>query len=65
MAKVVTKDVNTNFFPIVVEVQQGDKLVPYLFIIILDYIMRRTVAKDDHFGKHSTDEEEDVAWQSI
>ena len=50
MAKVVTKDGNTNLFPIVTGVLQGDTLVPYLFIIILDYVMRIAKAKDDNFG---------------
>ena len=50
MVQVVTKDGKTNFFPIVAGVLQGDTLVPYLFIIILDYVMRIAVAKDDNFG---------------
>ena len=50
MAQVVTKDGNTNFFPIIAGVQQGDTLAPYLFIIVLDYVMQTAVAKDDNFG---------------
>ena len=50
MAKVVTEEGNTNFFPIIAGVQQGDTLAPYLFIIVLDYIMRIAMAKDDNFG---------------
>ena len=30
MAQVVTKDDNTNFFPIIAGVKQGDTLAPYL-----------------------------------
>ena len=50
MVQVVTKDGNANFFPIIAGVQQGDTLVPYLFIIILDYVMRIAMAKDNNFG---------------
>ena len=50
MAQVVTEDGNTNFFPFVAGVLQGDTLAPYLFIIILDYVMRIAMAKDDNFG---------------
>ena len=50
MAQVVTKDGNTNFFPIIAGVQQGDTLASYLFIIVLDYIVRIAMAKDDNFG---------------
>ena len=50
MAQVVTKDGNTNFFPIIAGVQQCETLAPYLFIIILDYVMRIALAKDDNFG---------------
>ena len=46
----VTKDNNTNFFPIIAGVQQGDTLALYLFIIVLDYVMRIAMAKDDNFG---------------
>ena len=50
MAQVVTEDGNTNFFPIIAGVQWSRTLVLYLFIIILDYIMRITMAKYDNFG---------------
>ena len=50
VAEVVSKNGNTNFFPIFAGVQQGDTLAPYLFITILDYIMRMAMAKDDNFG---------------
>ena len=48
VAQMVTKVGNTNFFPIVAGVLQGDTLVPYLFIIG-DYVRRITMAKDDNF----------------
>ena len=50
MAQVVTKDDNTNFFLIIAGVQQDHTLAPYLFITVLDYVMRITMAKDDNFG---------------
>ena len=51
VAHVITEDGNIDFFPIIAGVQQGDTLVPYLIIIILDYAMRIAMAKDDNFGK--------------
>ena len=48
-SQVVTEDGNTNFLPIVAGVLQGDTLAPYLFIFILDYVMRIAMAKDDNF----------------
>ena len=45
MAKVVTADGITEVFDILAGVLQGDTLAPYLFIIVIDYIM--TVAIDD------------------
>ena len=50
VAQVVTEDGNTNFFPIVAIVLQGHTLPPYLLIIILDYVQRIAMAKDDNFG---------------
>ena len=50
MAQVVTEDGNTNFFPIIAWVQQDDTLAPYPFIIVLDYVMRIAMAKDNNFG---------------
>ena len=42
-AHVRTQDVTSNPFPLTVGVLQGDTLAPYLFIIVLDYIMRRAI----------------------
>ena len=39
-ATVVTPDGETTFFDIVAGVLQGDTLAPFLFIIVLDYILR-------------------------
>ena len=53
VAQVVTKEGNTNFF--VAGVLQGDTLAPYLFIIILDYVMRITWPKTIILELHSTE----------
>ena len=50
MAPVITKDGNSNFFPIIAAVKWGDILVLHLFIIILDFVMRIAMTKDDNFG---------------
>ena len=50
VAQVVTEDGNTNFFPFIAGVQQDDTLTLYLFITVLDYVMRIAMAKDDNFG---------------
>ena len=34
---------DTDFFNIVANVQQGDTLAPYLFIIYLDYVLRVSI----------------------
>ena len=39
-AKVISPDGETDLFDIVAGVLQGDTLAPYLFIIVLDYVMR-------------------------
>ena len=33
-------DANTEFFDIIAGILQGDTLSPYLFIIVLDYVLR-------------------------
>ena len=45
LAKVLTANGCTEVFDILAGVLQGDTLAPYLFIIVIDYIM--TVAIDD------------------
>ena len=41
-AKVITPDGETDYSEVKAGVLQGDKLAPYLFAIILDYVMRNT-----------------------
>ena len=38
--KVRSSDGDTDYFDIVADVLQGDKLAPYLFIICQDYVLR-------------------------
>ena len=46
-AKVVTADSVTEAFDILAGVPQGINLAPYLFIIVIDYIMTVTIDKED------------------
>ena len=46
-AKVVTADGITEIFDILAGVLQGDTLAPYLFIIVIDYIMTVTIDDDE------------------
>ena len=41
--KFLSLDRDTDFFDIVASVLQGEKLVPYLFIICLDYMLRTSI----------------------
>ena len=43
--KVHSPDGNTDYFDIIAGVLQGDTLAPYLFIICLDYVLRRSIDK--------------------
>ena len=43
--KVCSPDGDTEYFDIVAGVLQGDTLVPYLFIICLDYVLRTSIDK--------------------
>ena len=43
--KVHSPDGDTDYFDIVAGVLQGDTLVPYLFIICLDYVLRTSIDK--------------------
>ena len=43
-AKVISPDGETDFFEIKAGVLQGDTLAPYLFAIVLDYVLRKTFA---------------------
>ena len=52
MARVVTPDGETEQFNITAGVLQGDTLAPFLFIIVLDYAMRKALAdgKEEELG---------------
>ena len=39
-ASIITPDGETDFFKIIAGVLQGDTLAPFLFIIVLDYVLR-------------------------
>ena len=43
-------DGDTDFFDITKGVLQGDTLAPYLFVICLDYIMRRAIENNSNLG---------------
>ena len=41
-AKVISPDGETDYFKILTGVLQGDTLAPYLFVIVLDFVLRKT-----------------------
>ena len=43
--KVRSLDGDTDYFDIVAGMLQGDTLAPYIFIICLDYVLRRSIDK--------------------
>ena len=43
-------DGDTHFFDISAEVLQGDTLAPYIFIICLDYVLRKALDKNNELG---------------
>ena len=50
-ARVITPDGDTEFFEVTTGVLQGDTLAPYLFAIVLDYILRQTYrGKESELG---------------
>ena len=50
-AKVVSPDGDTDFFKITAGVLQGDTLAPYLFVIVLDFALRRAIqGKEEELG---------------
>ena len=52
-ARVITPDGETDFFEIIAGVLQGDTLAPYLFAIVLDYVMRRALDdREEELGFH-------------
>ena len=52
--KVRSPDRDTEYFDIVAGVLQGDTLAPYLFIICLDYVLRKLIDKIRENGFEST-----------
>ena len=50
-AKVMSPDGETEYFSISAGVLQGDTLTPYLFIIVLDDVLRKALKwKEEEFG---------------
>ena len=50
-AKVISPDGETDYFNILAGVLQGDTLAPYLFAIVVDYVMRKaTSGREEEFG---------------
>ena len=43
-AKVVTPDGNSEEFDILAGVLQGDTLAPFLYVIVLDYTLRKAIS---------------------
>ena len=54
--KVRSPDGDTDYFDIVAGVLQGDTIVPYLFIICLDYMLRTSIDKVKENGPKLTKE---------
>ena len=52
-ARVITPDGKIEFFQIIAGVLQTDTLAPYLFAIVLDYVMRKThQGRKEELGFH-------------
>ena len=52
-AGVITPDGETEIFDIIAGVLQGDTLAPYLFAIVLDYVLRKTIdGREEELGFH-------------
>ena len=50
-ARVVSPDGETDFFNVLAGVLQGDTLAPYLFAIVVDYLMRKAInGMDEELG---------------
>ena len=49
-AQVITEDGNTDFFTIEAGVLQGDTPAPYLFIIVIDYVIRTSTKNREILG---------------
>ena len=58
-AQVISPDGETEMFDITTGVLQGDTLAPFLFIIVLDYAMRKAMAgKEEELGFTIEDQED-------
>ena len=50
-SKVVTPDGDTEEFEITAGVLQGDTLAPFIFVIVLDYVLRKAISgRESEFG---------------
>ena len=50
-ARIKTTEGNTDYFRMFAGVMQGDTLAPYLFVIVLDYAMRKAITgKENELG---------------
>ena len=49
-AKVLSPDGETDFFEILAGVLQGDTLAPFLFVIVVDYVLRKAVDGHDQLS---------------
>ena len=50
-ARVFTPDGDTELFEIIVGVLQGDTFAPYLFAIVIDYVMRQAISgREEELG---------------
>ena len=50
-ARVITPDGETDYFDILAGVLQGDTLAPYLFAIVVDYVMRKAISgREEELG---------------
>ncbi len=45
-----TPDGDTDFFEVLAGVLQGDTLAPYLFVIVLDYVLRTSIDENSQLG---------------
>ena len=50
IAKVLSQDGESDFFEILAGVLQGDTPAPFLFIIVVDYVMRTAIDEHEHLG---------------
>ena len=51
MFKMISPDGETELFEILAGVQQGDTLVPYLFVIVLDFALQMAIdGKEEELG---------------